>query len=190
MPSIFNSKAEGAAICAKHTYNSMERVVELDRSLTKKTVDVPYEAEKQFQNLIMEVSCLVWVQALLGIINGFVKADFNIPQFCFVRPPSRSNNLHRLLWRRQAFCLRRLLTLFILFSLVPVYQGWAFAQPCPSEIGHQHPMRAQPLGWSQALCPACTWLPRMLWGITWLPFPYFGPLFCSTSARTLQQSTD
>ena len=105
MPSIFNSKAEGAAICAKCTYNSMERVVELDRSLTKKTVDVPHEAKKQFQNLMMEVSCLVWAQALLGIIYDFVKAEgegdvnvpLNVPQFHFVRPPSRSNNLHRLL---------------------------------------------------------------------------------------------
>jgi len=92
-PSIFNSKAEGAAICAKRAYNSMERIVELDGLLTKKTVDIPHEAEKQFQNLMMEVSCLVWAQALLGIVYDFVKAEgqgdvnvpFNIPQFRFVK---------------------------------------------------------------------------------------------------------
>jgi len=34
----------------------------------------------------------------------------------------------------------------ILFSLVPTCSSWALAQSCPSKIGHQHPMRAQPLG--------------------------------------------
>ena len=48
MPSTFNSKTEGAAICTKHTYNSIERVVEIDRLLTKKTMDIPHEAEKEF----------------------------------------------------------------------------------------------------------------------------------------------
>ena len=42
MLSIFNLKAEGTeAICAKCTYNSIERVVEVGGLLTKKTVDVP-----------------------------------------------------------------------------------------------------------------------------------------------------
>ena len=51
-----------------------------------------HEGEKQFQNLMMEVSCLVWAQALLDIVYDFVKEETedimkipsNIPQFCFV----------------------------------------------------------------------------------------------------------
>ena len=42
---------------------------------------------------MIEVLCLVWMQASLGIIYDFVKAEgqgdvnvpFNIPQFCFVK---------------------------------------------------------------------------------------------------------
>ena len=94
MPAIFNSKAEGAEdICAKRTYNALERVVDVGGSLTKKIVNVPYEGEKQFQYLMMEVSCLVWAQALLGIVYDFVEEDiggdyssipFKVPQFRFV----------------------------------------------------------------------------------------------------------
>jgi hypothetical protein len=50
---------------------------------------VPHEGEKQFQNLTMEVSCLVWAQALLDLVYDFIKeaSDFkalHIPQFRFV----------------------------------------------------------------------------------------------------------
>jgi hypothetical protein len=91
MPAVF--KVGGVeAICAKRTYNAVERVVDIGGSLAKKVVNVPHEGEKQFQNLMMEVSCLVWAQALLEIVYDFVKEEaddimkipFDIPQFRFV----------------------------------------------------------------------------------------------------------
>jgi hypothetical protein len=94
MPAIFNTKAKGAeAICAKRAYNTVERIVEVNGFLTTKVVDVPHEGEKQFQCLTMEVTCLVWAQALLGIVYDLIEAEtkecgklpFNIPQFCFVK---------------------------------------------------------------------------------------------------------
>ena len=94
MPAIFNSKTTGAeAICAKRTYNAIERVVEVSGALTTKIVNIPHDGEKQFQSLMMEVTCLVWAQALLGIVYDFIEAESNdyamqvpltIPQFCFV----------------------------------------------------------------------------------------------------------
>jgi hypothetical protein len=62
MPAVFKDRRT-EAICAKHTYNAVERVVEVDGSLTTKTVNIPHEGEMQFQHLTMEVSCLVWAQA-------------------------------------------------------------------------------------------------------------------------------
>ena len=91
MPGVF--KVGGVeAICAKRTYNAVERIVDVGGSLTKKVVNVPHEGEKQFQYLMMEVSCLVWAQALLDIVYDFVKEGaedfmkipFNILQFRFV----------------------------------------------------------------------------------------------------------
>ena len=109
MPAIFNLKARdtgGEAICAKRTYDAVERVVEVSGSLTKRIVNIPHQGEKQFQSLMMEVTCLVWAQALLGIVYDFIEVEnkeyathspFNIPQFCFVNaaiamessPPSK-----------------------------------------------------------------------------------------------------
>jgi hypothetical protein len=100
MPGVFKAGCHGAdsgAICAKRTYNAVERVVEVNGSLTKKIVNVPHEGEKQFQNLTMEVSCLVWAQALLDIVYDFIKEEsdldiggpmnlpFHVPQFRFVK---------------------------------------------------------------------------------------------------------
>ena len=94
MPAIFNAKGSSAeAICAKRTYNTVERVVEVSGSLTTKIVNIPHEGETQFQYLTMEVTCLVWAQALLGIVYDFIEAEtkdcpnlpFKIPQFCFVK---------------------------------------------------------------------------------------------------------
>jgi Alpha-kinase family len=98
MPGVFKAGC-AEAICAKRTYNAVERVVEVDGSLTKKIVNVPHEGEKQLQNLTMEVSCLVWAQALLDIVYDFIKESsdldptkipnspqtFRIPQFRFVK---------------------------------------------------------------------------------------------------------
>ena len=105
MPSVFKAECHGVdseAICAKRTYSAVERVVEVKGSLTTKIVNVPHEGEKQFQNLTMEVSCLVWAQALLNIVYDFIKEEsdsdlggagpsklpilpFHIPQFRFVK---------------------------------------------------------------------------------------------------------
>lgn len=92
MPAVFKEEGAGA-ICAKRTYNAVERVVEVDGFLTKKFVNVPHEGEKQFQYLTMEVSCLVWAQALLNIVYDFIKEEtedlmklpFHIPQLRFVK---------------------------------------------------------------------------------------------------------
>jgi hypothetical protein len=91
MPAVFKA-GRAEAICAKRTYNAVERVVEVDGSLMKKVVNVPYEGEIQFQHLTMDVSCLVWAQALLDIVYDFIKEEsgdptklpFHIPQFRFV----------------------------------------------------------------------------------------------------------
>jgi hypothetical protein len=100
MPSVFKDGADSEAICAKRTYSSVERVAEVNGSLTKKIVRVPHEGQKQFQNLAMEVSCLVWAQALLDIVYDFIKEEsdsdldgpkklpnlpFHVPQFRFVK---------------------------------------------------------------------------------------------------------
>ncbi|KAG5634814.1 hypothetical protein H0H81_000625 [Sphagnurus paluster] len=86
MPAVF----EANGVCAKHTYHPFKRVVDVGGSLAKKVVDVPHEGEKQFKYLTMEVSCLVWAQALLNIVYDFVKetnqlTPFPIPQFRFVK---------------------------------------------------------------------------------------------------------
>jgi hypothetical protein len=99
IPGVFKvGCADSEAICAKRTYNAVERVVEVHGSLKRKTVNVPHEGEKQFQNLTMEVSCLVWAQALLDIVYDFImikegsdgstklpNLPFHIPQFRFVK---------------------------------------------------------------------------------------------------------
>jgi len=90
MTAVFNG--DGAeAICVKCAYYVAEQVVEVGGLLTKKTVNVSYDGEKQFQLLMMEVSCLVWAQALLNIIYDFVEVEkdcrnlpFHIPQLRFV----------------------------------------------------------------------------------------------------------
>ena len=100
MPSVFGADSE--TICAKRTYDAAERIVEVNGSLTKKIVNVPHEGEKQLQNLTMEISCLVWAQALLDIVYDYIKEDsglklespgpsklpnlpFNLPMFRFVK---------------------------------------------------------------------------------------------------------
>jgi hypothetical protein len=94
MPGVFKEGshiADSEAICAKRTYDAVEKVVEVNGLLTKKIVNVPHEGEKQFQNLAMEVSCLVWAQALLDIVYDFIKEEtdsdlpFHVPQFRFVK---------------------------------------------------------------------------------------------------------
>jgi len=100
MPGVFKEGANSEDICAKRTYSAVERVTEVNGSLTKKIVRVPHEGEKQFQNLTMEVSCLVWAQALLDIFYDFIKEEsdsdlegpkklpnlpFHVPQFRFVK---------------------------------------------------------------------------------------------------------
>jgi hypothetical protein len=91
MPAVFKA-GSSEAICAKRTYNAVERVVEVDGSLTKKVVNVPHEGETQFQHLTMEVSCLVWAQALLNLVYDFIKESegptklpFHIPQLRFIQ---------------------------------------------------------------------------------------------------------
>jgi hypothetical protein len=83
--SLFKS---GMDICAKRTYHTEERVIEKNGTLIMKSVDIPYEGRKQFQNLSMEVTCTVWAQALLDLVYGFISQEgqppFNIPNFHFV----------------------------------------------------------------------------------------------------------
>lgn len=84
-------------ICAKRTYHVVERVTVSDLaangSLVTTCIDVPHDSRKQFQNLAMEVACIIWAQALLDDIYDFITEElghlpgdppFQIPQFRFV----------------------------------------------------------------------------------------------------------
>ncbi|KAM6490646.1 hypothetical protein JOM56_013989 [Amanita muscaria] len=83
-------------ICAKRTYVVVERVISdsrSNRSLVTKSVDVPHDSRKQFQNLSMEIACAVWARALLNLVYDFIDKEitkrfgripFNIPRFRFV----------------------------------------------------------------------------------------------------------
>lgn len=92
MPAVFKA-VDTEAVCAKRTYNAVERVVSVGGSLMRKVVNVPHEGEKQFQHLTMEVSCLVWAQSLLDIVYDFINKEgenlmrppFRIPQLRFVK---------------------------------------------------------------------------------------------------------
>ncbi|KAF8808594.1 hypothetical protein BYT27DRAFT_7222856 [Phlegmacium glaucopus] len=116
MPAVF--KSEGVeAICAKCTYNAVERVVDIDGSLTKKVVNVPHEGEKQFQHLMMEVSCLVWAQELLDIVYDFVKEEaeglqklpFYIPQLHFVKAAIAIEQSSSTSMRKTTFLLKEII---------------------------------------------------------------------------------
>ncbi|KAK2460511.1 hypothetical protein APHAL10511_007474 [Amanita phalloides] len=79
-------------VCAKRTYHVVERVTEDNGSLVTKFMDVPHDSQKQFQNLSMEITCIVWAQALLNVVYDFITAEtvslgqppFQIPKFRFV----------------------------------------------------------------------------------------------------------
>ncbi|KIL57481.1 hypothetical protein M378DRAFT_27965 [Amanita muscaria Koide BX008] len=83
------------AICAKRVYQPIEKLVEVNGALKTKVINVPHEGQKQFQHLTMEVSCLVWAQALLDMVYDFIKEmtvtrdpknlPFHIPQLRFVK---------------------------------------------------------------------------------------------------------
>ncbi len=87
MPAVFKTET----ICVKRAYSAVERVVDIGGSLRKKTVNISHDGEKQFQYLMMEVSCLVWAQALLDMVYDYIRETddfrnlpFNIPHFWFV----------------------------------------------------------------------------------------------------------
>jgi hypothetical protein len=83
-------------ICAKRTYHVVERVTVSDSpangSLVTTCIDVLHDSRKQFQNLAMEVACIVWAQALLDDVYDFItkgigrlgKPPFQVPPFRFV----------------------------------------------------------------------------------------------------------
>ncbi|KAK2463879.1 hypothetical protein APHAL10511_004051 [Amanita phalloides] len=79
-------------VCAKRTYHIEERLVEKNGILEKKSIEVPHDSRKQFQNLTMEVACNVWAQALLDLVYDFITSEisqtglprFHIPKFRFV----------------------------------------------------------------------------------------------------------
>ena len=81
-------KSNGMDICAKRSYHSEKRVVEKNGAYMVKTLNVPFEGRKQFQNLAMEIACTVWAQALLDLVYSFISQEgqppFNIPKFRFV----------------------------------------------------------------------------------------------------------
>ena len=85
---LFKSNTSTADICAKQTYYSVECVVEENGAYVTKSIDIPYEGRKQFQNLSMEIACTVWAQALLDLVYKFIseeiRSPFNIPKFRFV----------------------------------------------------------------------------------------------------------
>ena len=79
-------------VCAKWMYHVVERVTQDNGSLVTKYIDVPHDSQKQFQNLSMEIACIVWAQVLLNVVYDFITAEtmslgqppFQIPKFCFV----------------------------------------------------------------------------------------------------------
>lgn len=91
---LFKS-TDATEICAKRTYIVVERVISDSRSngsLVTKSIDVPHDSRKQFQNLSMEIACAVWARALLNLVYDFIDKErkrvgripFNIPRFRFV----------------------------------------------------------------------------------------------------------
>ena len=89
---IFSSSEGVQEICAKRTYYTKERVIQVNGLLATKVVTIPHDGEKQFQSLTMEVSCLVWSCALLIMVydfideqcNDFEISPFTIPCFHFI----------------------------------------------------------------------------------------------------------
>ena len=83
-------KSNGMDICAKQFYHTEEQVIEKNGAYMMKTVDILFECRKQFQNLTMEIACVVWAQALLNLVYSFISQDsevqppFDIPKFRFV----------------------------------------------------------------------------------------------------------
>ena len=85
-------KSNTADICAKWTYHSVEHIVEQNGSFVTKSDAIPYEGQKQFQNLSMEIACTVWAQVLLDLIYKFISQEdslasccpLNVPKFHFV----------------------------------------------------------------------------------------------------------
>lgn len=85
---LFKSSAT-LDVCAKRTYYVTERVTETNGSLVTKSIDTLHDSQKQFRNLSMEITCIVWAQALLDIVYDFVaessgQPPFHNPQFRFV----------------------------------------------------------------------------------------------------------
>ena len=89
---IFSGSEGMQKICAKRTYYTKERVIQVNGSLAMKVVTIPLDGEKQFQFLAMEVSCLVWSRALLTMVYDFIDEQhndseiwpFTIPCFRFI----------------------------------------------------------------------------------------------------------
>ena len=66
-PPLFGSSP---AICAKQSFYS-KNVERCDGSITVRQ-DIPYDSIKQAQDLIMEITCLNWAQALLAMVYAFI----------------------------------------------------------------------------------------------------------------------
>ena len=67
-PPLFGSSP---AICAKQSFYT-KQVERCDGSSMTVRQDIPYDSIKQAQDLIMEIACLNWAQALLAMVYAFI----------------------------------------------------------------------------------------------------------------------
>lgn len=74
------------AVCAKQIYHTIERVVEINGLLMKKVINISYDSQKQLQYLTIEILYLIWAQALLNIVYGFIKESGAIRSHLFHIP--------------------------------------------------------------------------------------------------------
>ena len=85
-------------------------------SLVTTCIDVLHDSRKQFQNLAMEVACIVWAQALLDDVYYFITKEterlgeppFQIPQFRFVESALSTYNFSKISYCVINFLITRL----------------------------------------------------------------------------------
>jgi len=74
-------------VCTKQTYYVKEKVINEKGTFVERSFNIPHDGRRQFQNLTMEIACLVWARVLLEIIYQIKilgQPQFPIPRFHFV----------------------------------------------------------------------------------------------------------
>ncbi|KAL4269042.1 hypothetical protein AB1N83_001843 [Pleurotus pulmonarius] len=95
---IFNCHRQGEGldhypVCMKQTFfEEVKEVTQPDGRVIRVKQDIPYDPQRQAQELTMEIVCLVWARALLGSVRQFIQEElvklgppsFSIPALEFV----------------------------------------------------------------------------------------------------------